>query len=840
MYLSVRFRRCRQLSRLGLFCSALFCFLLAAACSQLASGKESERKTAVSIVGDAFHISGRPTYEGRTFHGHKIEGLLLNSRMVQGIFDDLNSETVKNWAYPDTGKWDAERNTREFLAAMPSWREHGLLCFTINLQGGSPQGYSQNQPWHNSAITPDGELRPEYMARLKQVIDKADDLGMVVILGVFYFGQDQRLKDEEAVTRALDNAVDWVFDRGYHNVLIEVNNECNVRYDHPILQPDRVHELIERVKARTRDGRRLLVGTSYGGGTIPKENVVRASDFLLLHGNGVSDPQRIAEMVRQTRKVPGYRPMPILFNEDDHFDFDQPENNFTAAIGEYASWGYFDFRMKEEGFDDGYQSVPVNWGISSPRKEAFFAKLKEITGSGQAASVKPRRPCNVVILYADDLGWGDLGCYGHEKFKTPHIDQLAREGARLTNFYSPCPYCAPSRAGLLTGRYPFRCGMIGNPAPDAGINDLGLPPKEITLAEVLKDAGYATACIGKWHLGHKPQFYPTRQGFDSYLGILYSNDMRPVELFQNDKKIEFPIDQRTLTRRYTDAALAFIDQHRDRPFFLYFPHAMPHKPLAASDRFNKQSGAGLYGDVLAELDDSVGQVVARLAEHGLAENTLVIFASDNGPWYGGSSGGLRGMKGQAWEGGIRVPLIARLPGVIPAGHVSHEPAIVMDLFPTILALTGAEPPKDRQLDGKDIGPLLTKGDAKSPHESLVSTNGRVPLSIRVGNWKLHPKGTPAADKRPADWVDPRAPDGTTILAQEEQYSPRDFPGLTSGDESRGPALFDLASDPGEQKNVAEQHPEVVERLSKRFAEWEADARQSLGPLADGPRRKKQP
>jgi hypothetical protein len=347
---------------------------------------EVPRKTEVSIVGDAFHINGRPTYAGRTWNGHKIEGLLLNSRMVQGIFDDLNPETTKLWAYPDTGRWDADRNTREFVAAMPEWRRHGLLALTINLQGGSPQGYSRDQPWHNSAITPSGELRSEYLARLALILDKADELGMVAILGVFYFGQDQRLENEDAVKRALDNAVDWVFKQGYRHVLIEVNNECNVRYDHEILKPRRVHELIERVKARTHEGRRLLVGTSYGGGTVPEENVVRSSDFLLLHGNGVAEPQRIADMVRQTRRVSGYRPMPILFNEDDHFDFDKPASNFTAAIGEYASWGYFDFRMRGEGFDDGYQSVPVNWGLSSPRKKAFFGLLKEITMESDARS----------------------------------------------------------------------------------------------------------------------------------------------------------------------------------------------------------------------------------------------------------------------------------------------------------------------------------------------------------------------------------------------------------------------------------------------------------------------
>jgi hypothetical protein len=337
------------------------------------------RKTEVSIVGDAFHINGRPTYAGRTWQGHKIEGLLLNSRMVQGIFDDLNPETVSRWAYPDNGRWDAERNTREFIDAMPSWRQHGLIAFTICLQGGSPQGYSQDQPWHNSAIQADGSLRPDYMHRLQRILDRADELGMVAILGIFYFGQDQRLADEAAVKRAVENTAAWVLERGYRNVILEVNNECNVRYDHAILQPPRVHELIEQAQQHQRGQWRLLVGTSYGGGTIPKENVVRASDFLLIHGNGVKEPARIAEMVRKCREVPGYRPMPIVFNEDDHFDFDKPESNFHSAIREYASWGYFDYRMQGEGFADGYQSVPVNWGISSPRKKAFFERLKEIT-----------------------------------------------------------------------------------------------------------------------------------------------------------------------------------------------------------------------------------------------------------------------------------------------------------------------------------------------------------------------------------------------------------------------------------------------------------------------------
>jgi hypothetical protein len=338
------------------------------------------RRTTVSIHGDAFHINGRPTYEGRTWKGKKIEGLLLNSRMVQATFDDLNPETVDKWAYPDTKQWDAERNTREFIAAMPEWRKHGLLAFTVNFQGGSPQGYSRDQPWHNSAFTADSALRQEYLDRMEKVIARAAELGMVVIVGYFYFGQDQRFEDEQAVIAATDAATRWLFDKGFTNVLVEINNECNVRYDHAILQPQRVHELIERVKRTERNGRRFLVGTSYGGGTIPRENVVRASDFLLIHGNGVEEPSRIAEMVRQTRQVPGYRPMPILFNEDDHYEFDQAENNFTAAVAEYASWGYFDFRHPGEGFDDGYQSVPVNWGISSSRKAGFFKLLSEITG----------------------------------------------------------------------------------------------------------------------------------------------------------------------------------------------------------------------------------------------------------------------------------------------------------------------------------------------------------------------------------------------------------------------------------------------------------------------------
>jgi len=339
--------------------------------------------TVVSIAGDSFQINGRPTYAGRKWHGHNIEGLLLNARMVQGIFDDLNTNTVTHWAYPDTGKWDADRNTGEFIAAMPEWRQHGLLAFTINLQGGSPEGYSKAQPWQNPAFAADGSLRPDYFLRLERILDRADELGMVVIVGYFYFGQSGQLTNEAAVVHATDDATKWLLDHGWQNVLVEINNECSSLRYQSVLRPARVHELIEQVKNTRRGGRRLPVGTSYSGGQIPGEKVVQASDFLLLHGNGVSSPEQIRGMVRQTRAVPGYAPKPILFNEDDHFNFDEPTNNFIAAIGEHASWGYFDYRMKGEGFDEGYQSVPVNWGVSSDRKRGFFRLLSEITGEGR-------------------------------------------------------------------------------------------------------------------------------------------------------------------------------------------------------------------------------------------------------------------------------------------------------------------------------------------------------------------------------------------------------------------------------------------------------------------------
>ena len=340
----------------------------------------SNALTEVSIDGTKFFIDGAPTYPGRNWNGNEIEGMLLNTRMVQGTFDDLNPDTRGMWAYADTGVWDADRNTSEFIAAMPSWKAHGVLAFTVNLQGGSPYGYSKDQPWINSAFTPDGALRDDFMARLARILKAADALGMVVIVGLFYFGQEKRFTNEDAVRTAVRNATSWLLDTGHKNILLEINNECNIEYKLPVLMPDGVHELIEIAKSIDKDGRRLLTGTSYGGGFIPKTNVVERSDFILIHGNGQSDPDIIRDMVRKTRAVAGYTPMPILFNEDDHFDFDKEDNNFLAAVESNASWGFFDYRMKEEGLDEGYQSVPVNWGISSERKRGFFEMAKEIAG----------------------------------------------------------------------------------------------------------------------------------------------------------------------------------------------------------------------------------------------------------------------------------------------------------------------------------------------------------------------------------------------------------------------------------------------------------------------------
>ncbi len=345
----------------------------------VASPKQPMRRTYLSIKENQFYINDKLTYEGKYHHHHKIEGLLFNARLVQGIFDDLNPETRSRFVYPDTKEWDPLRNTIEFVSAMKAWKEHGLLSFTLNLQGGSPMGYG-NKNWLNSTFDKKGNLREDYMHRLEMILDEADRLGMVVLLGYFYFGQDHNLKNEKAVINAVDNITRWILDKGYRNLLIEINNECDIYYDHDILKADRVHELIARVQSMTKDGYRLYVGTSYSGGYVPKSNVVSVSDYLLLHGNSVEDPDRIAKMVKETKEVSGYKNQPILFNEDDHYDFDKPHNNLMSAVSQYASWGYFDFRREGENYNEGFQSVPVDWGINSERKMNFFQKIKELTG----------------------------------------------------------------------------------------------------------------------------------------------------------------------------------------------------------------------------------------------------------------------------------------------------------------------------------------------------------------------------------------------------------------------------------------------------------------------------
>ncbi len=368
---------------------------LLSGCKQGDDIQNETRMTEVTIVGEKFHINGSPTYEGRSWTPSDggefpVEGLLMNARLVQGVFDDLNPKTRGQWTYPDTRQWDPDRNSDEYIDAMVSWREHGLLGFTLNLQGGCPYGYCSEQRWDNSAFAPDGSLRMEYMNRLERVIDRADELGMVVILGYFYFGQDGNLTDEAAVIHAVENATEWVLEKGYTNVIVEINNECDVRYDdHPILQCDRVHELIERVKAIGRDGRSLYVSTSHRGGVVPLASIVEASDFVLLHGNGVRNPSRMVEMIEQVREMDVYTPMPIVNNEDDQpwrveeQGWGDEGNNFAASVRNYTSWGYFDFRRPDEhdDYNLGFQSVPVNWHISSERKRDFFNMMAEMTGS---------------------------------------------------------------------------------------------------------------------------------------------------------------------------------------------------------------------------------------------------------------------------------------------------------------------------------------------------------------------------------------------------------------------------------------------------------------------------
>ena len=414
---------------------------------------------------------------------------------------------------------------------------------------------------------------------------------------------------------------------------------------------------------------------------------------------------------------------------------------------------------------------------------------------------------NIVVIFVDDMGYGDLGVYGHPTIRTPNLDRMASEGMRFTQFYAAAPLCTPSRAALLTGRLPIRNGMTSDVNGVLFPNSLhGLPPNEITIAEALKTNGYATAAIGKWHLGHRPEYLPLANGFDSYFGIPFSNDMNriagraPRELFldprieywdvplmRDGEIIEQPANQVTITRRYTEEAVQFIREHRDDSFFLYLAHSLPHVPLFRDTAFAGVSERGLYGDVVEELDWSAGEIMRVLREEDLAQNTLVFFTSDNGPWLsqleqGGSAGLLRGGKGMTWEGGVREPAIAWWPGTIEPGVVETALASTLDLFPSILSLAEVEPPADRIIDGRNIVPLLTgEGDVPADDPFFYYRGTRL-YAVRVGPWKAHFM---------TEWA----------YARNTDYTEHD-----------PPLLFDLNTDPSEQFNVAAEHPEVIADL----------------------------
>lgn len=417
---------------------------------------------------------------------------------------------------------------------------------------------------------------------------------------------------------------------------------------------------------------------------------------------------------------------------------------------------------------------------------------------------------NVVIVFVDDMGYGDIGPYGHPTISTPHLDRMAREGTRFTQFYVGASVCTPSRAALLTGRLPVRSGMSSDHRRVLFPNSAsGLPHEEITIAEALKEQGYATAAVGKWHLGHLPEYLPRRHGFDSYYGIPYSNDMdnvsgRPnrviafeprieywnVPLLRNEEEVERPADQNTITKRYTEEAVSFIREHRNQPFFLYLAHSMVHIPLFVSDEFEGRSRAGLYGDAVEEIDWSVGRVLDTLRELNLEERTLVFFTSDNGPWliydtHGGTAGLLREGKGSTWEGGMRVPGIAWWPGTVEPGRITPALGTTMDLFTTALTMADAPIPDDRRIDGVDLMPLLTGARAEVRDEVHYYRGTRL-YALRKGPWKAH-------------FITQSAYGGDEPVVHET------------------PELYHLEHDPSERFNVAEEHPDVVAEL-RRLAE----------------------
>jgi arylsulfatase A-like enzyme len=448
-----------------------------------------------------------------------------------------------------------------------------------------------------------------------------------------------------------------------------------------------------------------------------------------------------------------------------------------------------------------------------------LALLGLVWGTSRSAADEARKQPNFVVILADDLGYGDLGCYGHPTIRTPNLDRMAAEGQKYTNAYVAASVCTPSRAGLLTGRLPVRSGMCHAERrvlfPDSAG---GLPQTEITIARALKGLGYATACVGKWHLGHLPEYLPNRHGFDHYFGLPYSNDMDNVSgkgresilnprveyfnvpLLQNERVLERPADQTTLTRRYTAEAVGFIKKNKDRPFFLYFPHTFPHVPLFASDTFRGTSKRGRYGDAVEELDWSVGQVLQALRDEGLARNTLVVFTSDNGPWLtqdldGGSAGLLRDGKGCTWEGGMREPFLAWWPGRIAAGRIVQDLASTLDLLPTLVTLAGGKPPTDRELDGHDLSPLLF-GTGPGPRDVMFFYRGETLYAVRKGSYKAH-------------------------FVTEDAYG-RDRHRV----EHNPPLLFNLDRDPSERFNVNMAHGDVIAEI-QRVAEQH---RKSVKPV----------
>lgn len=426
---------------------------------------------------------------------------------------------------------------------------------------------------------------------------------------------------------------------------------------------------------------------------------------------------------------------------------------------------------------------------------------------------------NVIIILTDDMGYGEISCYNKNQVPTPNIDRLAAEGSRFTDFYVPTPYCAPSRASILTGRFPLRHGMVENPAPDAGINDIGLNPSEITMGELFQGAEYKTKCIGKWHLGHKTEYYPLKHGFDEYYGLLYSNDMRPVQLIENNDIVESTVDQRLLTQKYTAKALDFIDRNHNSPFFLYLAHAMPHKPLAASSAFFTDGNSKeLYESVIRELDWSTGEVINKLKQLGILENTIVIFMSDNGPWYGGNTGGLKGMKATNWEGGTRVPFIIRYPKQFPKGNIITTPCWSPDILPTIMKIVNIKTDPKIKLDGKNISGII-KG--KSKHHSPIFTMKETTIrTIRDGKWKLFlskPNYYQKIDL--AKWTDKRSPDGTTIIAPFQQATPDDYPGKKPEKMEGDMLLFDLEKDPTETNDISAKYPQIKKKLIRKYEKY---------------------